>query len=73
MIIHSFNHDLTCWVCDNCRKTLSKEQVRILTNDARLNRYDVDQILHYCSFCQKEADLNFKKYHDIENSDGYGM
>ena len=67
MIINSI------FVCDSCKITLTNDQVRILTNDARLNRYDVDQILHYCSFCQKEADLNFKKYYEIENSDGYGM
>ena len=67
MIIHSV------FICDNCKITLTNEQVRIITNDARFNKYDIEKVLHYCPICQREADLNFKKYHEIENSDGYGM
>ena len=61
------------FICDNCKITLSNEQMRILTNDARLNKYDIEKVLHYCPICQREADLNFKKYYKIGNSDGYGM
>lgn len=60
MIIHSFNPDSPHWICDNCKITLTNEQVRILTNDARFNRYDLEKVLHYCSYCQREVDLNFK-------------
>ena len=61
------------FICDNCKITLTNDQVRILRNDARFNRYDLKKVLHYCPICQREADLNFKKYSEIENSDGYGM
>ena len=61
------------FVCDNCKITLTNDQARIITNDARLNKYDIEKVLHYCACCQREADLNFKKYYEIENSDGYGM
>ena len=67
MIINSI------FICDSCKAALSNEQVRIITNDARFNNQDIEKVLHYCSFCQREADLNFKKYSEIENSDGYGM
>ena len=73
MIIHPLNCTPVSMICDNCKITLSKDQVRIFTNDARLNNYDIEKVLHYCSYCQREADLNFKKYYVIENSDGYGM
>ena len=61
------------FICDNCKITLTNEQARILTNDARFNKYDIEKVLHYCPICQREADLNFKKYSEIENSDDYGM
>ena len=63
----------SAFICDNCKITLTNEQVRILTNDARLNKYEIEKVLQYCPICQREADLNFKKYYEIENSIGYGM
>ncbi len=49
------------FICDNCKITLTNEQVRILTDAARLNEYDIKKVLHYCPICQRKADLNFKK------------
>ena len=61
------------FVCDNCRLPLTNDQIRIHTNDARFNKYNIEKVLHYCPICQREADLNAKKYYELENSDGYGM
>ena len=60
-------------ICDNCKITLTQERIKYLMWEAGLYSSTLENLVHYCPICQREADLNFKKYSEIENSDGYGM